>query len=334
VDDCLFFAKEQRQIDELLESIRTKSKLQFTIEDDAFTFLGVELKSHDDGTVEFLQKGLIEKILKNCNMTNCNTKATPANQTPLGTDADGPAFDRSFDYASIVGMMMYLSSNSRPDIQFAVHQCARFTHNPKHSHGDAILRICRYLQGTKDRGLRFKPTTDLKLDCYCDADFAGLYNVEKHDDPVCVKSRTGFCLTLGDCPLLWVSKLQTEIALSTTEAEYIALSQAIRELLPMRDLFQEVGTALKLQCALPTILHSTVFEDNNGALSLATSPKISPRTKHIAVKYHHFRSKIGPDKGIIISRIDTTEQKADIFTKGLGVTQFIHLRRLLMGWDS
>jgi hypothetical protein len=334
VDDCLFFAKDKRQIDELLELIRTKSDLKFTIEDDTFTFLGVELKTHSDGTVEFLQKGLIEKILKSCNMTECNTKSTPANQTPLGTDVDGPPFDRSFDYASLVGMMMYLSSNSRPDIQFAVHQCARFTHNPKKSHGEAILRICRYLQGTKTRGLCFKPTETLKLDCFCDADFAGLYNVENNQDPVCVKSRTGFCLTLGDCPLLWVSKLQTEIALSTTEAEYIALSQAIRELLPMRELFQEVGSALKLKCAIPTILHSTVFEDNNGALILATSPKISPRTKHIAVKYHHFRSKIGIDKGIIIQRVDTTEQKADIFTKGLGATQFAYLRKLVMGWKT
>jgi hypothetical protein len=139
---------------------------------------------------------------------------------------------------------------------------------------------------------------------------------------------------LGDCPLLWVSKLQSEIALSTTEAEYIALSQSLRELLPMRELFQEVGTALKLKCAIPTILHSTVFEDNNGALSLATSPKISPRTKHIAVKYHHFRSKIGADKGIIIQRVDSTEQKADIFTKGLGATQFAHIRSLVMGWTT
>jgi hypothetical protein len=333
VDDCLFFAKEQKQIDDVLELIK-KSELQFTIEDDAFTFLGVELKKHDDGTVEFLQKALIDKVLSSCNMLECNTKSTPANQTPLGSDAQGPAFDRSFDYASIVGMMMYLSSNSRPDIQFAVHQCARFTHCPKRSHGDAILRICRYLQGTKEKGLRFTPTETLKLDCYCDADFAGLYNVENHQDPVCVKSRTGFCLTLGDCPLLWVSKLQSEIALSTTEAEYIALSQAIRELIPMRALFQEVGDALKLKCTQPTILHSTVFEDNNGALALATSPKMTPRTKHIAVKYHHFRSKIGPDKGIIIQRIDTNEQKADIFTKGLGAQQFTHIRKLVMGWKT
>jgi hypothetical protein len=126
-----------------------------------------------------------------------------------------------------------------------------------------------------------------------------------------------------------VSKLQTKIALSTTEAEYIALSQAIRELLPMRELFQEVGSVLQLKCAIPTILHSTVFEDNNGALALATSPKISPRTKHIAVKYHHYRSKIGVDKGIVIQRVDTTEQKADVFTKGLGSTQFDYLRKLI-----
>jgi hypothetical protein len=140
---------------------------------------------------------------------------------------------------------------------------------------------------------------------------------------------------MGDCRVLWVSKLQTEIALSTTEAEYITLSQAsIRELLPMRELFQEVRTALKLKCALPTFLHSTVFEDNNGALSLATSPKISPRTKHTAVKYHHFWSKIGVKKGIIMQRIDMTDQKADIFTKGRGATQFAHICKLIMGWTT
>jgi hypothetical protein len=102
----------------------------------------------------------------------------------------------------------------------------------------------------------------------------------------------------------------------------------------MRSLFQEVGTALNLKCANPTILHSTVFEDNNGALALATSPKITPRTKHIAVKYHHFRSKIGADKGIIIQRIDTSEQKADMFTKGLGAQQFAYIRGLVMGWKT
>jgi hypothetical protein len=188
------------------------------------------------------------------------------------------------------------------------------------------------LKGTRDKGLVFTPDEEMKLDCYVDADFAGLWNVEDKQDPVCVKSRTGFCLTLGNCPLIWVSRLQSEIALSTTEAEYIALSQAMRDLLPMRTLLQEVGTALKLQFATPAIVHSTVFEDNNGALSLATSPRITPRTKHIAVKYHHFRDSVGKDKQIDIVKIDTSIQKADIFTKGLPAEKFQGLRKLLMGW--
>lgn len=77
---------------------------------------------------------------------------------------------------------------------------------------------------------------------------------------------------------------------------------------------------------------STVFEDNNGCLALATAPKINPRTKHIAVKYHHFREHVGKDKGVIIEKIDTDSQKADIFTKGLVQVKFEHLRKLLMGW--
>ena len=147
-----------------------------------------------------------------------------------------------------------------------------------------------------------------------------------------VKSRTGFCLTLGGCPLLWVSKLQTKVALSTTEAEYIALSQAMRELLPMRELLQEVGTTLDLDFAKPAIVHSTVFEDNNGALTLATSPRITPRTKHVAIKCHHFKTSVGAEKGIAIKPIDADQQKADIFTKGLAADKFAHLRKLLMGW--
>ena len=84
------------------------------------------------------------------------------------------------------------------------------------------------------------------MDCYVDADFAGLWSFEGDQDPVCVKSRTGYVLMLGGCPLIFKSKLQTEIALSTLEAEYIALSQSMRELLPLRNLLQEVGKNLKL----------------------------------------------------------------------------------------
>jgi hypothetical protein len=135
----------------------------------------------------------------------------------------------------------------------------------------------------------------------------------------------------GGCPLIWVSKLQTKIALSTTKAEYIALSQSMWDLIPMQRLLHKTGMALDVDINKTTMLHSTVFEDNNGALSLALSPKMSPRTKHIAIKYHHFCENIGEEKGIILSKINTSLQKADILTKGLGAHIHISIRTLLMG---
>ena len=104
-------------------------------------------------------------------------------------------------------MMLYLASNTRPDISFAVHQCARFTHNTKLSHMTAVKRICRYIQGTKDNGLFFNPSKKLMVDCYADADFLGLWEHEDPQDLICGRSRTGFVVTFANCPLLLVSKL-------------------------------------------------------------------------------------------------------------------------------
>jgi len=195
-----------------------------------FAYLGVEVKvDKNTNEMTFLQTGLIDKVLRATGMEDCNAKPTPACTTPLGTDAEGPRCQLSWDYASVIGMLMYLTLNSWPDIQFAVHQCARFTHNPRASHEQAVLQICCYLKGTWDNGLIFRLNASLALDCYVDADFAGLWKVENESDPVCVKSRTGYVLLLGGCPLTWASRLPTEIALSTVEAEYIALSTAMRD---------------------------------------------------------------------------------------------------------
>jgi hypothetical protein len=183
-----------------------------------------------------------------------------------------------------------------------------------------------------DKGLEFKPSKAMELDLYVDADFAGLWNYEDNQDPVCVKSRTGYTITLGGCPVIWVSKLQTEIALSTLESEYIALSSAMRDLVPMRRLLQEMGTMMKLDFAQPALVHSMIFEDNNGALGLAQSPKLTPRTKHIGIKYHWFKSHINPEEGIAIEKVESEFQKADIFTKGLVQEKFEATRKLLMGW--
>ena len=188
----------------------------------------------------------------------------------------------------------------------------------------AVQWIVRYLKGTATEGLIINPDRlqQIALDCHVDADFAGLWNVEDDQDPVCVKSRTGYVITYGSCPVVWVSKLQTEIALSTLESEYIALSQAMRDLLPMRWLLQEIGTVMKLEFAEPALVHGTIFEDNNGALGLATAPKLTPRTKHIGVKYHWFKSHIGEERGINIVKVESEKQKADIFTKGLPEEDF------------
>ena len=165
------------------------------------------------------------------------------------------------------------------------------------------------------------------LDCYVDADFAGLWSYEDDQDPVCVKSRTGYVMTLGDCPIHWTSKLQQEISLSTLEAEYIVLSQAMHELLPMMRLYDELMVVFELQTIKSIVtLKLTIFKDNNGAISTATSPKLTPRTKHIAVKYHFVKQFFGKnthEHPFELKKIDTLEQKADIFTKGLTTEVFL-----------
>ena len=307
--------------------------LTLTVESkDVSAFLGIQF-TRRGATIELTQTGLIKRVIEAADMIDCNTCDTPAEHKPLGKDPSGAAFSESWHYASVVGMLLYLASNSRPDIAFAVHQCARFTHAPKQSHAKAIKRIIRYLKGTSDRGLIMRPTKELKIDCFVDADFAGLWGVEDPDDPISVKSRTGYILTLGNCPLLWVSKLQSEISLSTMESEYVALSTAMRDVLPMRRLVIAVAKAITGEDQVESIAHSDVFEDNNGALTLATIPRMTPRSKHYATKYHFFRQHV-QNGDLKIHKIDTKEQLADIMTKGLPKETFTYLRDKLMGWSD
>ena len=131
-----------------------------------------------------------------------------------------------------------------------------------------------------------------------DADFAGGWNQEGVKDPGSVLSRTYYVISYSKFPIIWDSRLQTEIALSTTEAGYIALSAAMRGFLPFVSLMKEIEFVLEIQGDTPKVLCSpfenpvTVYEDNRWAIALAVSPQIRPLTKHIAIKYHHFRSFI------------------------------------------
>ena len=133
-------------------------------------------------------------------------------------------------------------------------------------------------------------------------------------------------------PDIWASKLQSQIALSTTEAEYLALSQALRDTIPVMELLQEIkGKGFKTLSTSPRVF-CKAFEDNTGALELVRLPKMRPRTKHINVVVHHFRDYVR--KGLIsIYPIESVKQIADIFTKPLDQNAFLFLRKKLLGWQ-
>ena len=174
--------------------------------------------------------------------------------------------------------MLYLASKTRPDTSFAFHQCAWFTHNTKASHETAVKRICRHLQGTKDNGLVFNPYKKLVVDCYDDEDFAGLWGHEYPQDPIFDRIRTGFVVTFSSCTLLWVSKLQTEIALSSLHSEYMALSHSVRALLPLKSLIKEVIDNQGIDCENSKFVSSsTVYEDNPLLFTSVPGLKIIPR---------------------------------------------------------
>ena len=240
-----------------------------------------------------------------------------------------------FQLSAVVGMMLYLSGHSRPDIAFAVHQCARYTFCPTRRHELALIRIGRYLKGTMERGMIMTPSTDPRVDCYPDADFAGLYGHEDVQDPHCARSRTGYVILAFGCPVLWKSKLQTEIALSTMEAEYVAMSQACKDLFPVVDLIRDLSRTVGLNCDFVAKLHIKIHEDSVGALTLGKLEprRMTPRSKHYAIKYHWFHEKVAdPANRIELVKIDTKNQLGDIFTKGLTRVTFEYLRFLLMGW--
>ena len=138
-------------------------------------------------------------------------------------------------------------------------------------------------------------------------------------------------ITFANCPLLWVSKLHTEIGLSTLHSEYVALSHSVRALLHLKSLIKEVIDNLGIDCEnLKFVSSSTVYENNNGAIAVATSPRMTPSSKHIAVKYHWFRQHVG--KEFVIRNTESENQKADIFTKGLQGQIFVRIRKLRCGW--
>jgi hypothetical protein len=333
VDDMIIFSKKgSNSADLLIEALAEgHENFSFTDDGDLDKYLGVDVKRHNDGRIELTQTHLITRFLEVIGYDDSvNSRTTPALKPLLNKDTDGLPRKTNWNYRQAIGMLNYLTSITRPELAMAVHQAARFTISPMLSHERAVQRIGKYLLSSKDKGMIFKPDTSKGLECFVDADFAGGWSKTDASDTNTVLSRTGYVIMYAGCPLIWCSKLQTEIALSTTEAEYIALSQAMREVIPLMELLKEVNNVFPIDLPKPKV-HCKVWEDNNGCISLANNEKFSPRTKHIAIKYHHFRYHV--KQGTIqVHPIDTKEQTADIFTKPLDESLFVYLRRKLNGW--
>lgn len=264
---------------------------------------------------------------------NTKTKDKPApSSTILRRDLDGDSFDEQWDYRSIIGKLNFLEKSTRPEIAYAVHQCARFASNPRKSHGNAVKYLCRYLIATKDMGLILHPDPTKAFEVHVDCDFAGNWIKEDAmNDPSTAKSRTGYIISYGGCPIIWASKLQTEVVLSSTESEYVGLSESLRIAIVMMNLLNELKAfGIAIPSTNPTI-YCKLFEDNAGAIHLAKVPKMRPRTRHINQKFHHFREWV--KAGLIdILPIHTLEQPADLMTKPLDLLLFRKHRKAVMGW--
>ena len=331
-DDSILAGPDAKEIESIIEQMKAV-KLDITIEGDLEDFLGVNI-TRKGNEIHLTQPHLIDSILKDLRLDQPGVKSKDTPACPsyiLKRHSDSPAFDKEFDYRSVIGKLNYLERGSRSDIAYIVHQCARFSSDPKREHGKAIKWLGRYLLGTRDKGTILKPCHSKDLEVFVDADFAGNFDKNEPHDRDTARSRHGYFITYKGCPITWKSTLQGEITLSSTESEYTGLSYALRDAIPIMQILNEMkshgfdinNTVAQVKCK--------VFEDNSGALEMARTHKFRPRTKHLSVKLHHFRDYV-TRKEITVHKIDTKEQLADFLTKPVNFEILKPLRKRILGW--
>ncbi len=190
------------------------------------------------------------------------------------------------------------------------------------------------MKGFLKNGLILTPSNDFKINCYPDTDFAGLWLQDDKQDPHCVRSRTRYVICLANCPVLWKSKLQTEIAHSTMEAEYVALSTSCHDLFTLIDITNEICSIVHVGLIFHKGLTYT-SKYTKTTLAHLLWGELEPRqatthTNHHTIKFHWFQDHLGPRK-IHLVKISSEERLGDLFTKGLIGTKFSRLQKKLMG---
>jgi hypothetical protein len=225
VDDILLFATSEKLIEQIISDIR--SIWEVTVLGEPTKIVGIEITQTSD-SITLSQKIYIKSILEREGLSDINSVSTPLDSNiKLEPNPDGNEGNRSNSFARLLGELQYLANCTRPDIAFAVNRLASYTANPSLQHFAAVKRILRYLAGTKNLGITYtKPSTNLAnpnnnyIHGFADAAFA---NYDDH------KSTSGYVFLASGGAITWKSKKQTTIALSSTEAEYVALSEAARE---------------------------------------------------------------------------------------------------------
>lgn len=251
------------------------------------------------------QTKYISDLLAKAKMNEAKPCLTPCSTTLALDSYSGQPLsqDQATIFRSLVGSLQYLSW-TRPDLSFSVNQVCQYLHSPRTTHFQSLKRILRFLKGTPSHGILISkgPST---LTAYCDADWAG-----SHEDR---RSTSEYSLFLGSTPLSWSAKKQPIVARSSTEAEYRALAITAAKITWMCKLLKDLHIPL-YQCP-------TIWDDNQSAMAIAMNPIFHARTKHIEVDYHYVRELI-QRKLLRLQYIHTTDQLADIFTKGLSTVRF------------
>ena len=305
VDDLAILAPNKAIFNDFIKSISIDFKIKNlgVIKD----YLGIDINLNiDKGFIKLSQETYINKVLNKFNLQDAKIKSTPMDSNIKLEPSKEQANKEDIKlFQMLIGSLLYIMLGTRVDIAFAVIKLARYASNPNKTHFTALKRVFKYLKGTKDYGITYYKNNNHFISGYCDADYAG--------DIVSAKSTTGYLILLAGGIISWKSKLQSIIAQSTTEAEYIAINAVIKEAVYIKALLEELG--YYKQNKFP------IYTDNNGALLLAKNPIFHERTKHIAVKYHYIRDLI--IKGIIdLNYIPSKDQKADGLTKPLDRTKF------------
>ena len=270
-------------------------------------YLGLKVdRNRAAKTIKLSQPAYIEKILHTFGLLQAKTSTTPMKESSLLGPNPKEATPKDIKkFQAIVGSIMFAMLETRPDIAFATSAVSRYAQNPSSQHIEAAKTILRYLSGTRQKGITYGGHGgNLNIVGYSDADWAG--------DKVDRKSTSGFIFMMNNGPISWCSKKQTSVALSSTEAEYMALTLAAKEATWLRLLLTELGLLDEGNQHAKIALRG----DNQSAIALGSNPILHQRTKHIDIQHHYIRDEVEARR-IELKYVPTAEMIADGLTKPL-----------------